>query len=710
MSDDKAPGRARTLLNASPGALIEVDASGVIVFVNPAAARLLHRPVESLVGQTTHRWNGIGADGEVLPPDQRPSVRALRGESVSDFEMIVLGPDGERIPVGVAAEPLRDDDDVIVGAVIALTDFSEVKRVRDQLRHSRERLAYALSAAKMIAWDWDPRSGLVDHTDDVNANVGERVEKRDQFQQLIHPDDRERVRQTFEAALRSGSDYLCEYRLLLPQNIIRWVESRGRASVGPEGEPRMSGVISDITDRKAAEHALAEGEERLRIAVEGAGAGFYDVDLGTGDGVWSRASFAMLGLLPPTDGRSNFDLWRARLHPEDAERVLAAHEHAAATHGSLIIDYRIIRGDTGEERWLSTYGRIFDRPDGSLRSVGIVLDITDRRRADEREKLLMREVDHRAKNVLAVVQSLLQLTPRRDVESFVHGVTGRIAAIARVHTLLAQSRWRVASVFSLVRDELAPFRAENQITISGEDVAVPPDVAQALAMVVHELATNAAKYGALSRKDGLVEINVERAPNGLALLWRERAHHILGAPARQGFGLRLIKQLVERQLDGAVAFEWDKGALTARLSFQVELAKVEALRVEAPPPAPQLVAELAGRTVMVLEDDGLISMALQEELERHGAKPSALSTIESALGYLQQAKPDMAVLDVNVHGRAAAAVAEALVERGVPFIYATGYSDELGELPRAPIVRKPCTPGEVCAALRRVSAPPQLHS
>lgn len=696
---------AARLLSASPGALLELDADGVIAYANPAAAKLLRRPLEELVGQRIDAdfWAIAGLDGEPIPAPSVPVHAVFRGESVAQAELSVAAPDGSRLFLSGSAEPVRDADGRVVGAVVALSDFSDAKRVRDQLRHSNDRMSFALNAAKMIAWDWDPESGTVDHSEDAGADVGGRVERRDQFQQFIHPDDRARVEDTFDAALKRGEDYDSEYRLLLPGSGVRWVASRGRVSIDADGRRRMSGVIADISERKAADAALLESEERLRIAVEGSGAGFYDLDLASGEGVWSQAAFDMLGVPATLDNRAHFTMWRDRLHPEDAGAVLAAHAAAEAELGKLVVEYRIIRANDGDVRWLSTYGRIYQRPDGSRRSVGIVLDTTERRRAEEREKLLMREVDHRAKNVLAVVQSLLQLTPRRDIESFVHGVSGRIAAIARVHTLLAHSRWRAASVQSLIRDELAAYRAADQISIAGEDAAVEPEVAQAIAMITHELATNAAKYGALSRKDGRLDVGVERTGAGLMIFWTERAPQIAAAPARQGFGMRLIRQLVERQLDGAVHFDWAEGAMAVRLDLKAHIdpAAPAAGGGSAHDPRP---ADLSGRRVLVLEDDALIGMALQQELERQGARPVLCSSIDAALALLERETPELAVLDVNVHGRTAAPVAALLAERSVPFIYATGYSDALGELPRAPIVRKPCAPLDVAEALSQARA------
>src|SRR5262249_25132591 len=160
-----------------------------------------------------------------------------------------------------------------------------------------------------------------------------------------------------------------------------------------------------------------------------------------------------------------------------------------------------------------------------------------------RERLLIREVDHRAKNVLALVQSVLHLTPREDSGAFVNSVTGRIGAIARAHPLLAEDPG-AASVRTLIESELAAFGRAGQVKIEGDDARAPPSVAQALAMVVHELSTNAAKYGALSTPDGRLTIKTHREGARFVVDWIEEARRSAHEPKQAGFGRQLIKILV----------------------------------------------------------------------------------------------------------------------------------------------------------------------
>ena len=197
-------------------------------------------------------------------------------------------------------------------------------------------------------------------------------------------------------------------------------------------------------------------------------------------------------------------------------------------------------------------------------------DLTERRLAEERQILLAREVDHRAKNLLTVVQSVLRLTKAPDYSSFLAAAEGRIDALARAHTLLASSRWAGIELHALVGAELAPFREDNghsRITTEGPDLLLLPDAAQVVAIVVHELATNAAKYGALSAPGGHLDVNWKHQGDDIVLRWREREGPRVATPSHSGFGSMILQASVTQQLDGTVRLDWSPDGLTVELSM-----------------------------------------------------------------------------------------------------------------------------------------------
>jgi PAS domain S-box-containing protein len=697
--------------NAAPVALILLDIAGVIVRANPSAERLLRRSRANIVGRAADapEWGMTTLEGAPVAPADLPFRRALLGEEPEPMAVSIASPQGQRLFLRISASPLRDSNGRVEGAVVAATDLSEVRQARDELARNRARKAYALEAANMVVWEWDPVTGCFEYSGEPLA--AGRILPRAEIQAMVDPRDRDRVRAAFDAAFESGGEFHCEYRLTY-EGEERWVSSRGRAVIDDAGKRRMSGVLVDITKHKkleiarsVAQEALALSEERFRLAVEGTGAGVYDLNLETGEAMWTPNLFEMLGYHYAPGGRATKSMSLDVLHADDVEDVRSAHARSEAALGPLAVEYRIHKADTYEERWLSAYGRVY-LVEGVRRAIGIVFDITRRKRAEERERLLMREVDHRAKNVLAIVRSVLQLTPHDNIESYVESVSGRIGAVARVHTLLAEKQWRSASLRALIEAELAAYRQHTgRIRISGPDAAAGPQAAQALAMIVHELATNAAKYGALSVPDGRLTITLGRENDDVTLEWVEDAPHPVSKPPELGFGSRLVATLVERQLDGAIVYDWRTNGLSVRLKFCGLGPAPAAQGVEEPCAQPELVRNgLSDRAILVVEDDALVSMALEQSLTDAGGRVRAFRTVNDALISVRRAPPELAVLDVNVRGVPVTPVAAELLQRGVPFVYATGYSDDLAELPGAAVVHKPFAAEDVRIALEALVA------
>ncbi|HYE53101.1 MAG TPA: HWE histidine kinase domain-containing protein [Azospirillaceae bacterium] len=199
-------------------------------------------------------------------------------------------------------------------------------------------------------------------------------------------------------------------------------------------------------------------------------------------------------------------------------------------------------------------------------------DLTGRRVAEERQALLAREVDHRAKNLLAVVQSIIRLTRAPTQEDFVAALDGRLTALARVHTLLATNHWDGADLRLVVEQELAPFAASGRVAADGPDLALRPDAVQPLAMSLHELATNAAKYGALSGPDGRVSVSwrLREEDGRLELWWTEEGGPAVAAPTRTGFGSAVLDTSVRHQLNGEVALDWRPAGLRVRVTVPAD--------------------------------------------------------------------------------------------------------------------------------------------
>lgn len=325
------------------------------------------------------------------------------------------------------------------------------------------------------------------------------------------------------------------------------------------------------------------------------------------------------------------------------------------------------------------------------------------RKAEDTERLLIREVDHRAKNVLAVVQSLAHLTPFESKQQYVEALSGRIGSLARSHSLLSTSRWTGVRLDALLRQELEPYGAgsDDRVTLEGPPVLIEAQAAQSLGLVVHELATNASKYGALLEMTGALTVSwAWEDDRRLALTWRETSARTLTPPSHRGFGSTLIISAA-KQLGATLEKDWRPEGLTCRLEIARGAVPCEPeitdgnLMPAGQPPESQALRD---QRVLVVEDEALVAMELARVLTSAGAHVvGPAGSIEEALDLVNRHTIDRAVLDVNLGGRMVTPVARALSERAIPFIYLTGYQEP--GVDDGPVLRKPATSELLLGAL-----------
>ena len=354
---------------------------------------------------------------------------------------------------------------------------------------------------------------------------------------------------------------------------------------------------------------------------------------------------------------------------------------------------------------------------GKLSSINVqILDVSERRRAEETQKLLIGELNHRVKNTLASVQAIATQTLRHAAEptEFAPTFIGRIHALARAHSLLSSATWQGASLRDLVNGQLQLGTIdESRLSVEGPDVDLPPEMALHLALVIHELATNANKYGALSTPDGRLSFTWQGTPDGLALEWAEQGGPAVEPPSRRGFGTALIQRSI--QAEGGTA---EPAYLPDGLRWHFTLPHPGAIRPAAIPrpaaPMPRSakavdpVGALASLRVLVIEDEPLVALDLIAILEEAGAEiVGTAATAEAAIEAVRTLRPDAALLDGNLQGSSVEAVAETLTSHELPFVFVTGYGRE--HLPdgfrHVPVISKPFEPshliGTVAAILRR---------
>jgi PAS domain S-box-containing protein len=282
--------------------------------------------------------------------------------------------------------------------------------------------------------------------------------------------------------------------------------------------------------------------------------------------MWDDGQYQILGLEP-----GSFELTPANIqtlfHPDDVQVLHKAWTRFARGATSYEAEFRIVRPD-GELRWCAgTAAASTDKNGRVVRVSGVTVDITERKQAEERQTLLAREVDHRAKNALALAQSIVRLTRGDSVKTYVQSVEGRINALARVHTVLSLSSWQGAEIRKLIDEELAPYSTGDQISLRGSEVQLQPATAQTVALVLHELVTNSAKYGALSTLSGRLSVSWEDQAGLLKIIWAETGGPPVEKPVSRGFGTRSVIASIESQLGGQAEFDWRPEGLICRLSL-----------------------------------------------------------------------------------------------------------------------------------------------
>jgi PAS domain S-box-containing protein len=312
----------------------------------------------------------------------------------------------------------------------------------------------------------------------------------------------------------------------------------------------------DLGARLAVEQgkaALRQTQQQLEFALDAGRLGSWEFDVASGLFSSSAHARAIFGL-GPDDPFERLEDVVARVHPDDRERRQAAIDRTLSTGEDFEVEYRTLRPD-GRIGWLLARGRAALEDGQAVRLAGISLDITARKTAEQRQQLLLDEVDHRAKNTLASVQSIAMQTLRHaeHPSAFTTAFVERIQALARAHELLTEASWQGAALADVVERTLkvhAPPSSGARVSLSGPAVRLGPNAAVTLNMAFHELATNAIKYGALSTPDGRVDVEWTADAGTITIDWRESGGPKVAIPSRRGFGSRLIEQALAREMDG----------------------------------------------------------------------------------------------------------------------------------------------------------------
>ncbi len=444
---------------------------------------------------------------------------------------------------------------------------------------SRLKLRLALRAAGIGIWDWNLVSNEMDYSSRAREIYGFPASGPISFEMVraaTHPDDLPRTssqsRRAIDPEIRDQRPY--EYRILRADNgEERWVLAHGEAIFADlDGSPRAIrylGTIQDISEQKSREQDLRDSATRLQLAIEAANLAVWELDIAT-DGLKTSPELNRLFGFPE-DVEPSIEEFRARYLPGERERMQAAAIAVLKTGQTRFeAEFRIKPAD-GAPRWLMVRAEVLLNAEGGFeRVIGVVMDIDERRRAEERRHLMVRELNHRVKNSLSVVQALAGQTFRDDVavKDALPVFRARIRALASANDVLVEDEWKGFSLHTLAQRITDPYRqaGSDPFTIEGEDVLLGPNLNVPVALALHELCTNAAKYGALSVPEGRVFISWRSEDAGLVLDWREENGPAVAPPAEEGFGTTLLKQILAREFE-SVEMNFAPRGMTLRMKL-----------------------------------------------------------------------------------------------------------------------------------------------
>ncbi|MDD3836430.1 MAG: PAS domain S-box protein [Phenylobacterium sp.] len=577
--------RFRTLADLSPDAIL-ISQDDALVYANAAALRLhgVEDPSE-LVGKSPLHF--IAARHHERIRDR--ARRLWAGETAPPLALEIVRSDGERLITEISAALISWDGRPAIE--VLLRDISRRRMAEAALRESEARFRNVAEHAPMMMWvtDADGRCSYLNSR--WYAFTGQAPSEALGFGWLdaIHPDDRPAVSSAFREANSARQPWRMEYRLRRRDGAWRWVDDSAAPRFDDGG--RFLGYVGSVVDVQEdweAKEKIRESEERLRALMDAMPAFVW---LATPDGKMSYFNDLWYDFTGQTPDESLPDGWVAALHPDDVPRADAAWEASRRAGADFQIEMRY-RSRDGAYRWHVVRAKPVRDASGAVTTwLGVSFDTHELRLAAEHQALLINELNHRVKNTLATVQAMAaqmvrgERTPEEAHEAF----TGRLLALSAAHNVLTEQRWAGADLRDVVSGAVETF-GENRgrFQISGPSVWLPAKTALAIAMALHELGTNAIKYGALSVPEGRVALGWTASAGDdairLGLEWREMGGPMVSAPVRRGFGSRLLERGLAAELGGPVRLAFHPEGLVCTLEAAIPGAG-SVVAAWQPPPA-----------------------------------------------------------------------------------------------------------------------------
>ncbi len=574
--------RLNTIVENMPVGAALLGLDGRVLHDNPAFRKYVPQNPSPLRAALSE-WIGFDDEGRQIDVSAYPGMRALRGEVVHNQTFVHRPPDRPPRHTLVSAIPIRDEADDISGALAIIVDNDATVRTSRALAESEARLAAIFNSAAvgLAQSDRVGRFTLVnDRFCEIVGRSREDILKL-RWSDITHADDQTENMMFLQHLVATGEPFETEHRFLRPDGTIVWV--RNSVSQIHDAADRDQGILAVTVDISEHKHAAAQIDtltEDSRIRREEREALLSALPVGVFIAhdpecktlTTNPAGAAILRISSGENASKTGpgrDTLPFRVYKDGAEiSGNALPMQRAAQSGETVMGEEVdLHFPDGSVTNLYEYALPVRDGSGAIRGcVGVFVDITSRKQAEQRQKLLLNELNHRVKNTLAIAQSIAAHTLREIPEprEFKQAFSARLMTLARAHNVLTRSAWQGAAIGDVVDAAIAPFRSDriSQFVTGGPTISLDPNAVVTLSLALHELATNAAKYGALSKETGRIVVqwglrNDETTAHKsmIGLSWIERGGPTVKPPERRGFGTRLVEASAQ-QLGGSVSLHY----------------------------------------------------------------------------------------------------------------------------------------------------------
>jgi PAS domain S-box-containing protein len=551
-----------------------VGGDGIILRANQAELALLGYSHEEYIGRHIAEFH---ADQTVIDDILR---RLSRGEKLNRYPAKLLAKDSSIRHVLITSNG-RFDDGRFINTRCFTIDVTEVREANEERRQSDERLAATYEAAMVGIAEVDEHGRYVRVNDALCSILGlsrEHLLATDLLE-VTHPEDRAVEAEHYARQVRGElASYALEKRAIRPDGSIVYLEVSS-SSVRDDNDRFRFGVrvMHDVTERKRMQVEIQANERRLRELLEALPAAIYTTDARGRITFYNQAAVNLAGREPVLGSDQWCVTWKlywpdgTPMAHDQCPMAIALRENRAVRGGEAIAE----RPDGTRVPFIPYPTPLRDGEGRLLGAINMLVDITDRKDADARQKVLIDELNHRVKNSLATVQSLAAQTAKHasSLQDFSTRFEARVISLAKAHDLLTKRSWISVPLESLLQDIVAPYSSDaDRLRIGGPTLELNPRAALSLTMVLNELATNAAKYGALAAPSGTLSVQWEiSSGDRISLEWLEQGGRRVSEPTRRGFGTRLIQRCIERDLDGSLDLRFDETGVRCLMAMPIAL-------------------------------------------------------------------------------------------------------------------------------------------